>query len=74
MVTHLFPGRDGRGRGVGLGARGDGGPGGGDRRVPVSGHVVDLPRQDGQVFGQVMAEPEEPDTHRLRLVLLCNMS
>ena len=70
MATHLFPGGDGRGGGVGLGAwGGDWGPGDGYGGVPVPGHVVDLPRQDGQVFGQVVAEPEEPDTHSYRLTL-----
>ena len=56
--AYLFPRVDGRPRGGGGGAgRGAGRRAGGADRVDLARHVVDLPRQDRQVFGQILADP-----------------
>lgn len=62
--AYLFPCVDGRSRGGGGRAdRGAGRGAGGADRVDLAGHVVDLARQDGQVLGQVLADPAHTGEH-----------
>ena len=57
-AAYLFAGIDGgAGRRGGGANRGAGSRSRGADRVDLSGHVVDLPGEDGQVLGQVLTDP-----------------
>ena len=57
-AAYLFAGIDGgAGRRGGGADRGAGSRSRGADRVDLSGHVVDLPGEDGQVLGQVLTDP-----------------